>query len=116
MDSHLIRRSSSAGIWIGAIAWATSTQLNYSLVPWVCSSGARITPWTAAALALIALLGASWSGYAFRHRRERIETERPQAGTPHEMLAVLGMTIGLLFALIIIMQGLAGLFITGCEK
>jgi hypothetical protein len=116
MDSHLIRRSSSAGIWIGALAWAASTQLNYSLVPWVCFSGIRITPWTAAVLALISLLGAALSGYAFRHRRERLETERPHAGTPHEMLAVLGMAIGVLFALVIIMQGLAGLFLTGCEK
>jgi len=116
MDPRLIRWSSSAGIWIGALAWATSTQLNYSLVPWVCTSGVRITPWTAAALAVIALLGSGLSVYAFRHRRERLETERPQAGTPHEMLAVLGIAIGVLFALIIVMQGVAGLFLTGCEK
>ena len=116
MQSRLIRWSSSAGIWIGALAWATSTQLNYSLVPWVCASGVRITLWIAAALAIIALLGAGVSTYAFRNRRERLETDTPQAGTPHEMLAALGIAIGILFALIISMQGVAGLFLTGCEK
>jgi hypothetical protein len=115
MESRVIRWSSSAGLWIGALAWATSTQLNYSLVPWVCSSGVRITPWTAAALAVIALAGAGVSAFSFRHRRERLKTQTPMAGTPHEMLAVIGMAAGLLFALIIVMQGTAGFFLTGCE-
>jgi hypothetical protein len=115
MDARLVKWSSSAGLWIGAFAWGTSTQLNYSLVPWVCSSGIRITPWTTAGLAIIALLGAGLSGYAFRHRRARLETQTPAAGTPHEMLAMIGIGAGLLFALIILMQGLAGLFLTGCE-
>lgn len=114
MDLRL-RLASSAGIWIGAFAWATSTQLNYSLVSWVCSSGVRITPFTAGALAVLALAGAAISGWAFRRRQTRLETHTPQAGTPHAMLAVLGIGAGLLFALIIIMQATAGLFLTGCE-
>jgi hypothetical protein len=116
MDARLVRWTSSAGIWIGAFAWATSTQLNYSLVSWVCASGVRLTPITAGLLALLALVGAGVSGLAFRSRPSRLETQTPQAGTPHAMLAVLGMGIGLLFALIIIMQGAAGFFLTGCEK
>jgi hypothetical protein len=116
MDARLVRWTSSAGIWIGALAWATSTQLNYSLVPWVCASGMRITPITGGLLAVVALLGAALSGAAFRNRPVRLETQTPQAGTPHTMLAVLGMGIGVLFALIIIMQAAAGLFLTGCEK
>jgi hypothetical protein len=116
MGPRLVRWSSSAGLWIGALSWATSTQLNYALVSWVCSSGVRITPFIAGALAVVALLGAAISGVAFRRRRERIETQTPAAGTPHEMLAVIGIIAGVLFALIILMQGLAGLFLTGCEK
>jgi hypothetical protein len=116
MDARLARWSSSAGIWIGALAWATSTQLNYSLVPWVCASGMRITPFTAGVLALVALVGAGLSGLAFRNRPTRLETQTPQAGTPHVMLAVIGMGAGALFALVIVMQAAAGFFLTGCEK
>jgi hypothetical protein len=116
MDAHLVRWSSSTGIWVGALSWLTSTQLNYALASWVCSSGTRVIPWTAAGLALLALAGAAVSAYAFRHRRERIKTDTPGAGTPHEMLAIIGMSLGALFALIIVMQGLAGFFLTGCEK
>jgi hypothetical protein len=116
MDARLVRWTSSAGIWIGALAWATSTQLNYSLVPWLCASGLRVTPITAGVLALVALAGAGLSGLAFRHRLTRLETQTPGAGTPHAMLAVVGIGLGTLFALIIIMQGTAGLFLSGCEK
>jgi len=115
MDARLVRWSSSAGLWVGALSWATSTQLNYSLITWVCSSGVRLTPWTASALAVLALIGASVSAFAFMHRDQRLETQTPQAGTPHEMLAVIGIGAGVLFALIIVMQGVAGLFLTGCE-
>jgi hypothetical protein len=115
MDQRTGRLTSSAGIWIGALAWATSTQLNYSLVPWVCASGAPVVPWIAAGLAIISLLGAWLSWRSFVNRAERIETQTPEAGTPLEMLAVIGIASGILFAVIIALQGSAALFLTGCE-
>ena len=116
MNRRSVKLTSSTGLWVGALAWATSTQLNYSLVPWVCSSGIRITPWTAAGLAFVALVGVAVSAHAFRHRQQPLETATPKGGTPHDMLAIIGMVAGVLFTLIIVMQGLAGLFLTGCEK
>lgn len=115
MDASVARWSSSTGIWIGALAWAVSTQLNYALVPWVCASGARIIPWSAAALVVLALIGAGVSALAFRSRAARLESNTPMAGTPHQMLAVVGIVSGLLFALIIALQGTASFFLTGCE-
>lgn len=115
MDARLARWSSSTGLWVGALAWAVSTQLNYALVPWVCASGVRLIPWTAGGLALLAIVGAALSALAFRSRSERLETQTPAAGTPHEMMAVIGMAAGVLFALIIVMQGTASFFLTGCE-
>jgi hypothetical protein len=115
MDARLARWSSSAGIWIGALAWAISTQLNYALVPWVCTSGARVIPWLAALLVVISLGGAALSGVAFRNRAGRLESNSPAAGTPHQMLAVVGILSGLLFALVIALQGAASFFLTGCE-
>jgi hypothetical protein len=116
MDARIVRWSSSTGLWLGALAWATSTQLNYTLVSWMCSNGIRLAPFTAVVLAALSLSGAAISAFAFRHRRERLETQTPHGGTPHEMLAVIGMAAGVLFALIIVMQGTAGFFLTGCEK
>lgn len=115
MDFRTARLSSSAGIWIGAFAWATSTQLNYSLVPWVCASGMEIVPLVAGALVVVALVGAWVSWRTFVARAERLETHRPEGGTPFEMLSVLGMATGILFAVIIAMQGSAAFFLSGCE-
>jgi len=115
MDARSARGSSSAGIWIGALAWAVSTQLNYALVPWMCTNGLRVAPWIAALLVLTALGGGLWSALAFRHRTGRLETNTPGAGTPHQMLAVIGILAALLFALVIALQGSANFFLTGCE-
>ena len=115
MDARLVRWSSSSGIWIGALAWATSTQLNYALVSWVCASGIRVIPWIAAALAVLALAGALLSSIAFRYRAGRLETNTPAGGTPHQMLAIVWIASGVLFAVIILLQGSASFFLTGCE-
>jgi hypothetical protein len=115
MNTRLARWASSTGLWIGAAAWAASTLLNYVLVSWVCSSRLQIIPVVAGALALVAILGGFVSWRAFVGRTQRIATATPGAGTPHEMLAVIGMASGLLFALIIAMQGSASFFLTGCE-
>jgi hypothetical protein len=115
MEARLARWSSSAGIWIGALAWAISTQLNYALVSWVCVTRVPIIAWIAAVLVVLALGGGAWSAIAFRNRAGRLETNSPAAGTPHQMLAVVGMASALLFAIVIALQGAASLFLTGCE-
>jgi hypothetical protein len=104
----------SAGAWIGFLAWAISTQLNYSLVPWECDSGARIIPWIALALIILALGGGALSLETYRRRGQRLETARPGAGTPFEMLAAIGMVAAVLFALVIALQGAAGLIVPRC--
>ena len=115
MDARAARWSSSAGLWIGAFAWAVSTQLNYALVPWICAGGARVIPAIAALLVIVCLGGAWLSGIAFHGRAGRLETNSPAAGTPHQMLAVIGILAGMLFAVIIALQGTASFFLTGCE-
>jgi hypothetical protein len=104
----------SAGAWIGVLAWFTNTQLNYSLVPWECDTGVRITPWIALGLAVLALAGGATSFRSFRRRRQRLETSMPAAGTPFEMLAVVGMGASILFALIVALQGAAAFIVLRC--
>jgi hypothetical protein len=104
----------SAGVWVGFIAWATSTQLNYSLVPWECDKGFRVIPWIALGLIVLALGGGTISLRSFRRRGQRLETCTPKAGTPFEMLAAIGMAASVLFALVIVLQGAADLIVPRC--
>jgi hypothetical protein len=105
----------AAGFGIGAIAWATSTELNYALVPKVCVTHWPLIPFAAVALAVLAAFGLVLSAMAWRKDRPLPSPERPEAGVPHKLLAGIGILAGVLFTIIIIMQGLASLFLSGCE-
>ena len=41
--------------------------------------------------------------------------DRPEAGVPHKLLAGIGALSGALFSTVIVMQGVAALFLSGCE-
>jgi len=108
------RGFAGAGWVTGPAAWAISTQFNYAIVDWVCASGWRVVPWTTLVLILLSLFGAAISALNWR-RNPDIQTNSPVAGAPHQFLAITGMLSGLLFALVIAMQGTAGFILTGCE-
>ena len=93
-----------AGLFAGPIAWAVSTQLNYALASWECEHGKRIVPFVALGLAVLALLGGllSW------------RSRKAGDGGTEQFLATLGVLAAALFALVILMQGAAGLILNGC--
>jgi hypothetical protein len=103
------------GFGLGAIAWGASTQLNYALVPKNCLSHWPMIPIFAAMLALIAAGGAAVSAVALYRRRAQPSPDIPQGGVPHKLLASIGLLAGALFTVVILLQGVAGLFLSGCE-
>ena len=112
------RRSSSlqslAGLVLGPGAWAISTQANYVLAGLQCGWRVYPTPFVGLALALLALGGGvlSWRAWqaapAEREPQRSRETER--------FLAGLSLLSALLFASVILLQAIAGLVFTGCER
>ena len=106
--------TSWGGLLAGPTAWAVSTQHNYVLVPWPCAHSMRIVPALSFGLAAIALLGGVLSWRAGRMGGAAFKPER-EAGT-ERFVARLGMLAAGLFALVILMQGSAGLIIDGCSR
>jgi len=106
--------TSWAGLLAGPAAWAVSTQLNYVLAPWECEHRARIVPVVALGLAALALLGGALSWRARRRGGAAFKPER-EAGT-EAFVATLGIAAAGLFALVILMQGSAGLILSGCVR
>ena len=105
----------AAGLAAGALAWATSTELNYALAPTVCIVRWPLIPVAAALLALIALAGIYLSAVAWRRDRAHPSTAPSEGGVQHKLLAGIGIGSGVLFTIIIILQGSANLFLSGCE-
>ncbi|MBZ9811563.1 hypothetical protein LB542_26915 [Mesorhizobium sp. BR1-1-9] len=106
--------TSWGGLLSGPLAWAVSTQLNYSLVPWQCNHQVPVVLPLALLLALFSLMGGALSWQAKRQGGAAFKPERTR-GTEH-FVASLGMLAALLFALVIIMQGSAALILDECLR
>jgi hypothetical protein len=116
MTGLLARGLPSAGIYAGPTAWLIGTQANYALVPWVCANQIPVIPVVAIVMAALSLLGGflSWRGYV-----TAAPTPHPDstgAGRPHRFVALIGVGIALLFTVIIILHGIAGMVFHGCER
>jgi hypothetical protein len=106
--------TSWAGLFAGPLAWGVSTQLNYVLASWQCAHQVRIVPVVAFVLALLALLGGALSWRAARSGGASFKPERDTRS--ERFVATLGMMAAGLFALVILMQGAAGLILDGCVR
>ena len=103
-----------AGLVSGPAAWAMSTQMNYILADMQCGMRVYPVPWVALGLALAALLGGFLSWQAWRTVPE--SSNPPRRAETERFVAGLGASMALLFAAVIVLQGLAGVLFSGCER
>jgi hypothetical protein len=98
------------------VAWFISTQGNYALAPWVCAHKLPAIPALAAALVVLSLFGGFLSWRAYATASPVPQPDMTGAGRPHRFVATLGIMMALLFALVIVVQGTAGVVFNGCER
>jgi MFS family permease len=105
----------SAGLYVGALSWMASTQANYALVPVACAhQGVWLVPMLSFGLAVLSILGGllSWRALPAQH----LHPDYHAGGKPHRFLAIIGMGSAVLFAAVILLQGVAGVVLQGCER
>jgi hypothetical protein len=105
-----------AGLLTGAGAWAANQQINYTLAPWMCGSSLQAVPVISVALALVALAGGFVSARVWWSRSRPASKTIEADGLPSLFLAGIGLGAAVLFAIVILVQGAAGLVFTGCER
>jgi hypothetical protein len=105
-----------AGLAAGPACWAIGTQLNYALVPQACGGGSSIFAIIATALGIISLAGALWSWFAWGRDRAPGLHMPKQDGHPHDLLCGLGVGSGVLFAMVVAIQGVASLILDPCLR
>jgi hypothetical protein len=114
---HLLHVGVSwAGLAVAPAAWALSTQGNYTLANWTCGRWPNLVVFVALALALSALIGGVLSWRAWRSSGAGAEILLHADDRPHAFLALLSAGLALLFAAVILMQAVAGLVLSGCER
>jgi hypothetical protein len=104
------------GLALGPGAWAVNTQANISLTPLSCATG---TPWAvylSVAMAVLSLAGAVTSAIIFSRAGGFARYRQLGDGRPGWFLAGIGIGAGVLFAIVILAQGAAGLVFVGCER
>jgi hypothetical protein len=116
MAAHYAKGLPSAGVFAGPVAWFLSTQANYALVPWICAHQVRLVPIVALVLAAASLGGGFVSWLAFRTSSVTPEGDSTGGGRPHRFVALMGMGMAALFAVVILIHGTAGLVFHGCER
>jgi hypothetical protein len=104
-----------AGIFSGPLAWLISTQANYALAAWPCAHRSGAIPSIALALTFVALAGAALSWRALS-RTANSPVSAPRKPRSEVLVAIIGIALASLFALVIAMHGLAGIVFSGCEQ
>jgi hypothetical protein len=109
-----LKQAPLIGLIVGASAWALSTQLGYSLVSRNCDLAAGVAPFIAAVCLAIAIIGGALSLPAWpadEHFRAGGGDARPR-----RFFALISVLAALVFALAILLQGVASLIVSGCQR
>jgi hypothetical protein len=111
-----LKQAPLIGLLVGAAAWAISTQLSYSLISISCDSAAGLVPLIATICLTIAIVGGALSLPA----SSALEGPTVQVGggdaRPRRFFAVVSALAALIFALPILLQGVASLIVSGCQR
>ncbi len=105
-----------AGLFIGPAVWLTNLQVNYSLVKWACASGhADLLPLiSGVALALVAG-GFMLSWRCFSRVRADADPRGARVVDRSYFLAVAGLSLNAIFALLIATSGALHFIVSPCE-
>lgn len=105
-----------AGLATGPASWWLYMQINYALLNWACEAGWNPALGLVTVFAAISLAGAfsSWRAWG-RYLGPGIQVPE-RGGHPGYLLCGLGVASGVLFAVVIVIQGIAAYSLDPCVR
>jgi hypothetical protein len=105
-----------AGLLLGAIAWAGNFQFSYALAPRQCGESTPLVVGMAIVALLLCLVGGVSSWRAWRQTPMLDRFDDVTAAEPRRGLALVSLGAAALFAVAIVLQAVASLFLNGCWR
>jgi hypothetical protein len=103
-----------AGIFGGAISWYFAHEIGFYLAHLNCAHH-----WIVPAVHLVALAASTtcvWISYRARVTEDRVTKDKVNLETQQGFFSSVGVAAGALFTLVILWQGVASIFYSGCER
>jgi hypothetical protein len=124
MSDPLARPSPSTGdivtwtaVFSGPFAWFASQQASYALVPWVCHGGTLFAIHLVNLLALILVaVGGAMAWREWRRTGRQVSDETAPPLDRARFLALMGLSLGCLFACVIVAQAIGAFFFGPCQR
>ena len=111
-----LKQAPLIGLLVGASAWAISTQLGYSLVARNCDLAAGVVPIIAAICLAMAIIGGALSLPAWSAADEQPFRRWRAMLVLDDSSPSISVLAALVFALAILLQGVASLIVSGCQR
>jgi hypothetical protein len=105
-----------AGVFVGPAAWALNLEINYSLVKWACASDTpQLLPLLSAAALTMVAGGFALSWQCWTRLRGGADPDGARVVDRSYFLAVTGIGLNALFALVILTTGALHFIVSPCE-
>jgi hypothetical protein len=105
-----------AALFIGPAAWGLNLQINYSLVKWACASGrSLVLPLCSLAALMLVAAGFFLSWRALVRLNEEADVRGDRVIDRSYFLAVAGLWLNALFALLVLTSGSLHFVVNPCE-
>jgi hypothetical protein len=104
------------GLAAGPIGWFVYHVVSYALVPWSCDRGSRVGGFLVMLVALLVVAGGGVAAWRDARRRREVSDEAATPAGRARFLAHLGLSLCLLFALVIVMEGVGKLYFDPCQR
>jgi hypothetical protein len=116
MAEWLGKGSAIAGLLAGSLAWGASTEVNMALATRFCTQSLWVTWLIALVCIALSLAGGllSWRAFRLTPQLEGIDDSR--SGQPRRAMSGISIALAVLFGLVILLQAVGSLFISGCIR